>query len=120
MRHSACIGNDNARPNTFAILRMFPIAFCLLPLSINSYYPSSVSTFKNGGRLLHFKSLFAIYGGVVLLIRLCVFGINVLNALRVRHSVVFQVINYAMAVDTLQYVFNGATRFGLINRSSSG
>jgi len=76
MRHSACIGNDNARPNTFAILRMFPIAFCSLPLSINSYYPFSVSTFKNGGRLSHFKSLFGIYGGVILLIRLCVFGIT--------------------------------------------
>lgn len=29
MRHSACTSNDNARPNTFAILRMFPIVFAL-------------------------------------------------------------------------------------------
>ena len=77
MRHSACIGNDNARPNTFAMLRMFPIAFCSRQLSRNRYYPSSVSTFKNGGRLSHFKALYSIYGGVILLIRLRVFGITV-------------------------------------------
>jgi len=38
--------------------------------------------------------------------------------IKVQRPAVFQVINYVIIGDTTSWVFNGATRFDLINRSS--